>query len=313
MKGICMWGGRWTRQRWEPKPAIFLPTDACYCGKLQTPSNGTHTFLVRWNCSNTSLTSNTLVTPSMQLMDSQPQPKGHGQKKATDQSTHHCQSDKEDDWRMEKWWGMERIRCHCLRNPLAVSSTVKSFIEMILMWCWPVVIHGEMQVLISLSTQYEQKPLYFHISNVSHRHKLIATHCTDMVPPTAYASLHDRSLMLHVQVTLFAQHHFNAGQLFFNLGHFQQFRQRLMKPATIHTQRCLQNLVKPALPLYYCSNIVVLFIVLYCITIATVSCLTHPVAGTTSHMTHCATQLLSQVASLYSLLFSRSTLPMMHT
>ena len=41
-----------------------------------------------------------------------------------------------------------------------------------------------------------------------------------MVPPAAYASLCDRSLTLRVQVTLFAQYYFNAGQLFHNLGHF---------------------------------------------------------------------------------------------
>ena len=167
--------------------------------------------------------------------------------------------------------------------------------------------------MISLSTQYEWKPLYFHISNVSHQCGLIAMHCTDAVPPGAYVSLHDHSLTLCVQVTLFVQYHFNAGQLFHNLGHFQQFRRRLIKPATIHTQQCLQNLVKPVPPLYYCGNIVVLFIVLYCITIATVSHLTHPVAGTTSHTTHHTTWLSSQAASLYSLLFSHSTLLMMRT
>ena len=103
--------------------------------------------------------------------------------------------------------------------------------------------------LISLSTQYEWNPLYFHISNVSHRRRLIPTHCTNAVPPAAYVSLRNRSLMLRVQVTLFAQYHFNAGQLFRNLGHFQQFRRRLIKPATIHVQRRSQNLVKPAPPL----------------------------------------------------------------
>ena len=74
-------------------------------------------------------------------------------------------------------------------------------------------------------------------------------HCTDAVPPAAYASLRDRSLTLRVQVTLFAQYHFNAGQLFRSLGHFQQFRRRLIKPAAIHMQRRSQNLVKPAPPL----------------------------------------------------------------
>ena len=167
--------------------------------------------------------------------------------------------------------------------------------------------------MISLSTQYKRKPLYFHISNVSHRHRLIATHCTDAVPLAAYVSLRDRSLMLHVQVMLFAQYHFNAGQSFRDLGHFQQFRQRLIKPAAIHMQQHSQNLVKPAPPLYYCGDIVVLFIVLYCITIAAVSRLTRPVAGMTSHTTHRATWLSSQVASLYSLLFRCSTLPMMRT
>ena len=166
--------------------------------------------------------------------------------------------------------------------------------------------------MISLSTQYEQEPLYFHIPNISHQCRLITTHCTDVVPPAAYASLHDRSLTLHVQVTLFAQYCFNTGQSFHNLGHFQ-FRQCLIKPATIHTQRRSQNLVKPAPPPYYCGNIVLLFIVLYCIRIAVVSCLTCPVAGTTSHTTHHAMQLLSQAASLYSLIFSHSTLPLMRT
>ena len=108
---------------------------------------------------------------------------------------------------------------------------------------------GGLITLMGLSTQYEREPLYFHISNVSHWHGLIATHCTDAVPPAAYASLRDCSLTLRVQVTLFAQYHFNAGQLFRNLGHFQQFRRHLIKPATIHTQRRSQNLVKPAPPL----------------------------------------------------------------
>ena len=104
-------------------------------------------------------------------------------------------------------------------------------------------------LVISLSTQYEREPLYFHISNVSHWRGLIATHCTNAVPPAAYVSLRDHSLTLRVQVTLFAQYHFNAGQLFRSLGHFQQFRRCLIKPAAIHTQRCSQNLVKPAPPL----------------------------------------------------------------
>ena len=168
-------------------------------------------------------------------------------------------------------------------------------------------------MLISLSTQYERKPLYFHISNVSHRCGLIPTHCTDAVPPAAYTSLRDHLLTLHVQVMLFAQCHFNTGQSVRDLGHFQQFRQRLIEPAAIHMQRCSQNLVKPAPPPYYCGNIVVLFIVLYCIRIATVSCLTCPVTGMTSHTTHRAAWLSGQLASLYSLLFSCSTLPLMHT
>ena len=167
--------------------------------------------------------------------------------------------------------------------------------------------------MISLSKQYEWKPLYFHISNVSHQHGLIAMHCTDAVPPTAYVSLRDCSLTLCIQVMLFTQYRFNTGQSFHDLGHFQQFRQRLIKPAAIHMQCHSQNLVKPAPPPYYCGDIVLLFIVLYCIRIAAVSRLTHPVAGMTSHTTHCATRLSSQAASLYSLLFSHSTLLLMCT
>ena len=167
--------------------------------------------------------------------------------------------------------------------------------------------------LISLSTQYEWKPLYFCISNVSHWHRLIAMHCTNVVPPAAYASLCDCSLTLHVQVTPFTQHHFSIEQSVCDLGHFQQFRQCLIEPAGIHMQQHSQNLVKPVPPPYYCGNIVVLFIVLYCITLTTVSCLTCTVAGTTSHTTHCTVWLLSQVACLYSLLFSCSTLPLMCT
>ena len=112
---------------------------------------------------------------------------------------------------------------------------------------------------------------------------------------------------------LFAQYCFNTGQSLCDLGHFQQFRQHLIEPAAIHMQRHSQNLVKPVLPPYYCGDIVVLFIVLYCIRIAMVSRLTRPVTGTTSHTTHHATQLSSQAASLYSLIFSHSTLPLMHT
>ena len=107
----------------------------------------------------------------------------------------------------------------------------------------------------------------------------------DVVPPAAYVSLHDHLLMLRVQVTLFAQCHFNTGQSVCDLGHFQQFRRRLIESAAIHMQRRLQNLVKPVPPPYYCGNIVVLFIVLYCIRIAMVSRLTCPVAGTTRLIT----------------------------
>ena len=56
-------------------------------------------------------------------------------------------------------------------------------------------------LMISLSTQYEREPLYFHISNVSHWHRLIAMHCTNAVPPAAYASLRDCLLTLRIQVT----------------------------------------------------------------------------------------------------------------
>ena len=167
--------------------------------------------------------------------------------------------------------------------------------------------------MISLSTQYEREQLYFCISNASHRCRLIATHCTNTIPPIAYASLHNHSLMLCVQVTPFTQCCFNTEQSVHDLGHFQPFRQCLIEPAAIHMQQRSQNLVKPAPPPYYCDNIVVLFIVLYCITIAAVSHLTHPVAGMTSHTTHRATRLSRQAASLYSLLFSCSTLPLMRT
>ena len=124
--------------------------------------------------------------------------------------------------------------------------------------------------------------------------------CTAPVPPAAYTSLRDRSLTLCVQVTPFTQCCFNIEQLVRDLGHIQQFRRCLIEPATIHTQWCSQNLVKPVPPPYYCDDIVVFFIVLYCITIAAVSHLTHPVAGMTSHMTHRAVWLSSQAASLYS-------------
>ena len=183
-------------------------------------------------------------------------------------------------------------------------------------WCaWYLIIKLQTTsaMLISLSTQYEQKQLYFCVSNVSHQHGLIAMHCTSAVPPAAYTSLCDRSLTLCVQVTPFTQCCFNIEQLVRDLGHFQQFRWCLIEPATIHMQWRSQNLVNPAPPPYYCDDIVVLFIVLYCITIAVVSRLTHPVAGMTSHMTHRAMWLSSQAASLYSLLFSCSTLPLMRT
>ena len=166
-------------------------------------------------------------------------------------------------------------------------------------------------MVINLSAQYERKLLYFCIFNVSHWCGLIITHCTDTIPPAAHASLYDRSLMLCLQVMPFTQCCFNIELLVHNLDHLQQFRQHLIEPATIHMQWCSQNLVKPAPPPFYCGNIVVLFIVLYCVTIAMVSHLICPVADTTSHTTHCATWLSSQAACLYSLLFSCSTLPLM--
>ena len=140
--------------------------------------------------------------------------------------------------------------------------------------------------MISPSIQYERKPLYFCISNISHQCRLIAMHCIDTIPPAAHMSLHNCLLTLHIQVTPFTQHHFDIEQSVCNLGHFQQFRWCLIEPATIHMQWHSQNLVKPAPPPYYCGDIVVLFIVLYCITIAAVSHLTCPVASTTSHTTH---------------------------
>ena len=167
--------------------------------------------------------------------------------------------------------------------------------------------------MISPSIQYKQKPLYFCISNISHQCGLIATHCTDTIPRAAHTSLHNHSLTLHIQVTPFTQRHFNIEQLVRNLGYFQQFRRCLIEPAAIHMQWCSQNLVKPVPPPYYCGDIVVLFIVLYCITIATVSHLTRPVAGITSHTTHHTAWLSSQAACLYSLLFSHSTLLLMCT
>ena len=141
--------------------------------------------------------------------------------------------------------------------------------------------------MISLSIQYEQKPLYFCTSNVSHWCGLTTTHCTNVIPPAAHVSLCNCSLMLHLQVTLFTQQHFNLGLLVCGLGHFQQFRQCLFEPATIHMQWCSQNLAKHVPPSFYCGNIVVLVIVLYCITIAAVSHLICPVAGMTSYTTHC--------------------------
>ena len=114
-------------------------------------------------------------------------------------------------------------------------------------------------------------------------------HCTDTVPSAAYASLCNHSLMLRVQVMLFTQHHFSIEQSVRNLGHFQQFRQHLIEPARIHTQWRSHNLVKPVPPPYYCGDIVVLFIVLYCITLTTVSRLTRSVTGTTESYdsSHC--------------------------
>ena len=167
--------------------------------------------------------------------------------------------------------------------------------------------------LISLSIQYKWKPLYFCTSNISHQHGLTAMHCTDTIPPTAHASLHDCSLTIHLQVTSFTQLHFNLGLSVHGLGHSQQFRWCLFEPAAIHMQQCSQNLAKHTPPLFYCSDIVVLVIVLYCTTKAMVSRLIHPVAGTTSHMTHCTVQLLSQAACLYSLLIGFSTSLLMHT
>ena len=138
-------------------------------------------------------------------------------------------------------------------------------------------------------------------------------HCTDTIPPAAHMSLHNCSLTLCLQVTPFTQCHSTIELSVYNLGHFQQFRRCLIEPATIYMQQHSQNLVKPAPPSFYCGDIVVLFIVLYCITIAVVSCLICSVTGTTSHTTHHAMQLSSQAACLYYLLFSHSTLPLMRT
>ena len=153
----------------------------------------------------------------------------------------------------------------------------------------------------------------FCTSNISHQHGLITAHCTGMIPPAAHASLCDHSLMLCLQVTPFTQWHFNLGLLVCDLGHSQQFRQCLFEPATIHMQQHSQNLAKHAPPSFYCGNIVVLVIVLYCIMIATVSRLICPVTGMTSHTTHCTVWLLSQVACLYSSLISHGTSPLMCT
>ena len=138
-------------------------------------------------------------------------------------------------------------------------------------------------------------------------------HCTNTILPTAHMNLHDCSLTLHLQVALFTQWHFNLGLSVCGLGHSQQFRRCFFDPATIHMQQCSQNLAKHAPPSFYCGDIVVLVIVLYCIMIATESCLIHPVAGMTSHMTHHTMRLSSQVACLYSSLISHSTSPLMHT
>ena len=147
----------------------------------------------------------------------------------------------------------------------------------------------------------------------SHSNFAFLMFLTNAIPPAAYMSLHNCSLMLCLQITPLTQHHFNIELSVHNLGHFQQFRQCSIEPAAIHMQQHSQNLVKPVPPPFYCGNIVVLFIILYCITRAMVSHLTHPVASTTSHMTHHAAWLSSQAACLYSLLFSCSTLPLMHT
>ena len=138
-------------------------------------------------------------------------------------------------------------------------------------------------------------------------------HYTDAVPPAAHMSLCNHLLTLCLQVTPFTQCCFNVGLLVHGLGHFQQFRQYLIEPATIHMQWRSQNLAKPMPPPFYCGNIVVLVIVLYCIMITVVSCLIHPVTGMTSHTTHHTMQLLSQAACLYSSLFSHSISPLMCT
>ena len=78
-------------------------------------------------------------------------------------------------------------------------------------------------------------------------------------------------------------------------------------------QQHSQNWAEYALPSFYCDDIFVLLIILYCITTATVSCLICSVTGITSHMTHCAAWLLSQSACSYSLLISHSTSLLMHT
>ena len=125
-----------------------------------------------------------------------------------------------------------------------------------------------LSAMISLSIQYEWKPLYFCMTNVSYQCRLIAMHCTDMIPPTAHVSLCDHSLTLCIQVTPFTQQHFNLGLSVHSLGHSQQFRWHLFEPAAIHMQRHSQNLAENVPPSFYCGNIFVLIIVLYCITIS---------------------------------------------
>ena len=182
-----------------------------------------------------------------------------------------------------------------------------------LLLCWVAFVSHDKITLTSLSIQYKQKPLYFCTSNISHQCGLITTHCTDAIPPAAHMSLCDHSLMLWLQVTLFTQQHFNLGLSVLSLGYSQQFRWCLFEPAAIHRQQHSQNLAENALPSSYYGDISVLIIVLYCIMIATVGHLICPVTGMASHATHCTAQLLSQVACLYSSLFSHSTSPLMRT
>ena len=79
---------------------------------------------------------------------------------------------------------------------------------------------GLLKPVISLSIQYKQNPIYFCTSNVSHWRRLITVHCTNMVPSTAHMSLHNHSLTLHLQVTLFTQWHFNLRILVHDPGHY---------------------------------------------------------------------------------------------